>query len=205
MFKFKKKKPEVSQKLLDEIKSYIDQNYIDDNANYTGSQKFESLEKTQEMIFEDREESEELKSKHKLMRAKMDMPMQMPMPAQTAQFYNFTKKLDEPFSKILFNIIDQKGKTDVEVYKRANIDRKLFSKIRAGRNYMPGKKTVVALAIALELSLDETDSLLECAGFALSKSVMFDVIIKYFIVNKKYDIFEINNVLFKYDQPVLGG
>jgi O-acetyl-ADP-ribose deacetylase len=81
----------------------------------------------------------------------------------------------------------------------------MFSKIRTSRNYMPSKRTAVGLAIALELSLDETEDLLERAGYALSHSQKFDVIVEYFIVSGKYDIFEINEVLFKYDQPLLGG
>jgi len=112
-------------------------------------------------------------------------------------------QLDEPFASMLMQLIDQKGKNDVDVYKRANIDRKLFSKIRTARDYMPSKRTVIALAVALELTLPETQELLRKAGFTLSRSVMFDVIVEYFIENRMYNIFEINNILLIYNQQLL--
>ena len=113
--------------------------------------------------------------------------------------------LDEPFTATLLRLIDAKGMKDSQVYHRANLDRRLFSKIRSNMDYSPSKGTVIALAVSLELTLPQTADLLARAGFALSKSRVFDVIVEYFISNSKYDIFEINEVLFSYDQPLLGG
>ena len=110
----------------------------------------------------------------------------------------------ETFQQRLFQLIDERGLDDVTVYKKANIDRKVFSRIRCKADYRPKKKTAVAFAIALELDLPTTLDLLSRAGIAFSPSDGFDLIVSYFITNKNYDIYEINAALFKYGQPVLG-
>ena len=112
--------------------------------------------------------------------------------------------LEDSFAEALFHYIDARGMTDPEVYKRANLDRKLFSKIRKNKAYQPSKNTAIALAIALKLNLEETKEFIAKAGYALTHTSRADIIVEYFITRKEYDIFKLNEVLFEFDQPLLG-
>ena len=115
------------------------------------------------------------------------------------------KAMDKSFAYKLFDYIDAKGMTDVECYKKANVDKKTFSKIKCNpQTYKPSKQTAVAFAIALELTLDETQDLLASAGLTLSRSFTFDKIIRYFLQKGVYDVFVINEALFEFDQMLLG-
>lgn len=174
---FDQKSFDISQKLVSDIREYIDERYVEKHA------AMESIRLTMmpPMAVSDTASKESLDS--------LD---------------NALKQIDESFSQMLLRKIDEKGMTDSECYKKANVDRKLFSKIRSDIHYKTSKNTAIAFAIALELDLDETKELLMKAGFALSHSNKFDIIIEYFIVNGNYNIFEINEVLFAFDQVLLG-
>lgn len=176
---------QVSEELMGEVASYIDEHYID--AHDFRRRKLLDVEK--ESILE----------------ANAPVFGAMSDAMESAEsLEELVDNLDEPFSDTLLKLIDAKGKTDVEVYKKANIDRKLFSKIRSIKGYTPKKPTIIVLAIALELSLMKQTICLNVRA-TLSHASKFDVIVEYFIVSGKYNIFDINEVLFKYDRYLLGG
>ena len=193
---FDRKAYQISGKLFSEIAEYIDDNYVDEHTD----SRSERLRRMNAFL-----DSEPIFEEDVCDGADMLMiPAPMAVTSKALSLDDAIKQIDESFSEMLLRKIDESGMTDAQVYKKANIDRKLFSKIRSDTHYKPSKPTAIAFAIALELSLDETKDMLMKAGFALSHSNKFDIIIEYFIENENYNVFEINEALFAFDQSLLG-
>lgn len=194
---FDKSAFQISEKLFADIASYIDDKYVDTHFIFNRTRQSELGEST--VLAETQLLQDEFETS--VLQAPRCPSMAMPKAVSLAEVID---QIDESFSQMLLRKIDEKGMTDAECYKKANVDRKLFSKIRGDIHYRPSKTTAIAFAIALELSLEDTKDLLMKAGFALSHSNKFDIIIEYFITNENYNIFEINEALFAFDQSLLG-
>ena len=196
---FDKKAYKISEKLYEDIEAYIDDNYIDEDYYY-----MQSSRRDIKVNYSRRPASGLLEPKGDFTKRRCLEEDYIEECQSSISLEDALEDIDESFTEMLLRKIDESGMTDSKCYKKANIDRKLFSKIRKDMLYKPSKPTALSFAVALELSLPETEDMLRKAGYALSHSNKFDIIVEYFIKNKNYNIFEINEALFAFDQSLLG-
>ena len=197
-----------------DVQSFIDDAYAEKELKRPRNQYASRIEEPRDILAADTGElyaPEDLAEACQYMAADApaSAPKEKPLPLfqkkeQGKDLENLLRQMDKGFSDTLLQLIDQKGMTDVQCYKKANVDRKLFSKIRSDPHYRPSKTTAIAFALALELSLPETQQLLSRAGFTLSRSYLSDIIIEYCIGAGIHDVLTVNELLFSYDQPLLG-
>lgn len=188
---FDKESYSFSRELYDDIQSFIDDDAIEISC--------------EERLEEPRMLESRLMSKRCLTATSMAEQPVCTNSVSGKTLHEYVNQMDRSFQEMLFDLIDESGMSDVDCYKKANVDKRTFSKIKSNKDYRPSKPTAIAFAISLQLNMDQTQELLATAGFTLSRSKVFDKIIRYFIQNGNYDIFEINEALFEFDQPLLGG
>ena len=211
---FDRKAFELSGNLFQGVDTFIDENYVREkkakeySRRYGRSERGDSNRRLCDVSEEDinrYQEEEELQAYKYQLEQPSESFEDMPMPSMIGgNLDDLINQVGETFQQRLLRLIDERGLTDTSVYKKANIDRKLFSKIRCNEDYKPKKKTAVALAIALELDIDDMKDLLARAEIALSPSNKFDLIIEYFISHREYNVYKINLALFQHNQPTLG-
>ncbi len=189
---FDRKAFKLSEQLFQGVASYIDQNYVDtyQQAMYEVEEEYSRSRRRRDM---------------QIRESRMAAPCAPMAATKAASLEDMLKQADAGFTETLLKLIDQTGKKDSEIYKKALLTKQHFSKIRNNPNYKPTKPTAIALALALELDLEATKDLIGRAGYALTNSSKFDLIIRYHIEHKMYNVVEINTVLYEFDQSLLGG
>ena len=200
---FDRKAFKLSEQLFQSVASYIDQNYVDicEQAVYGAAEEIRYNRSRHRRDMEIYERAELRKS---LPCAPMVESKATPK-VKAVSLEDMLKQADAGFTETLLKLIDQSGKKDSEVYKKANLSKQHFSKIRNNPNYKPTKPTAIALALALELDLKQTKDLIGRAGYALTNSSKFDLIIRFFLEQGNYNVMEINIALYEFDQSLLGG
>lgn len=197
---FNKECLNVSKSLFADVKEYIDEHYVEACEQDPYLSRARQRERAAAIPFTVQQKSQASKASMVCEESLFDDYF-----APEGSLDDWLDQIDESFSEMMVRKIKEKGMTNADCYKKANIDKKLFSKIKGNPQYKPRKANALAIAVALELTLDETKELLMKAGLALSHSDKFDLIVEYFILHGRYDIFEINEMLFHHDQPLLGG